>query len=44
MSDVYSPAVICRFVSLEFGETGTDVQAVLVARVASDIEGRCVVE
>ena len=44
MSDVYSPAVICRFVSMEFGETGTDVQAVLAARVASDIEGRCVVE
>lgn len=44
MTDVYSPAVICRLVSLEFGETGTDVQDVLAARLASEIEGRCVVE
>ena len=42
--DVYSPAVISRFVSLEFGDTGSDVQEVIASRVAAEIEGRCIVE
>ena len=41
---VYSPAVISRFVSLEFADTGTDIQEVIASRVASEIEGRCIVE
>ena len=42
--DVYSTAVIARSVPLEFGEVGSDVEEVLTARLASDIEGRCIVE
>ncbi len=41
---VYSSAIITRSVPLEFTEVGNDVQDVLAARVAAEIEGKCIVE
>jgi hypothetical protein len=42
--DVYSSAIITRSVPLDFTDVGNDIESVLAARVASEIEGRCIVE